>query len=205
MQGGMTTDERAIPSPGANMTTRSDITGLLQEWQGGDRDALDRLAPLVYQELRRIARRYMSAESPGHTLQPTALVNEALERLVRGDIDYKGRKHFFVIAARMMRRILVDHARARQRDKRGGGDANLTLDESLLAGEDGADSLAILDLDRALSELAESDARMAQAVEIVCFGGLSPEVAAESIGVSRTTIFEDLRFARAWLRTRMQA
>lgn len=186
------------------MTRRSDITGLLKEWRQGDRGALDSLAPLVYQELQLIARRYMYAESPGHTLQPTALVNEAFVRLVDGEIDYQSRKHFFVIAARMMRRVLVDHARRKQSDKRGSGTPNLTLEESLLSGDAGDETLAILDLDKALTQLADSDARMAEAVELVCFGGLSVEAAAESFGVSRSTMFEDLRFAKAWLKTRMR-
>lgn len=185
-------------------TDATDITGMLHDWQHGDSTALERLAPVVYDELERIARSYMHAESAAHTLQPTALVNEAFVRLVQGEVDYKSRKHFFVIAARMMRRVLVDHARAKKRDKRGGGLPALTLDDSLLSGGDDGDTLAILDLDRAITRLSQTDARMAEAVELVCFGGLSTEDAADLLGVSRTTMFEDLRFAKAWLRTQLE-
>lgn len=185
-------------------TEVTDITRMLHDWQNGDSEALDRLAPIVYDELDRIARRYMCAESPSHTLQPTALVNEAFVRLVQGKVDYKSRKHFFVIAARMMRRVLVDHARHKVSDKRGGGMPALTLDESLVQdGDDGAAS-AILDLDQAITRLSQSDARMAEAIELVYFGGLSAEEAANLLGVSRTTMFDDLRFAKAWLRTQLE-
>lgn len=185
------------------MVQGDDITGLLRDWQQGDRGALDQLTPLVYQQLRKIAQRYMIAESGNVTLQPTALVNEAFERLVKGNVDYQSRKHFYVIAARMMRRILVDHARSRSRNKRGGGIANVTLDDSQVGGSDDQELIAILDFDTALTRLAGEDARMSDAVELVCFGGLSTEAAAETLGVSRTTMFEDLRFARAWLRREM--
>lgn len=188
-------------TPGTKIT---DITRMLHDWQNGDSAALDRLAPIVYDELERIARSYMYAESPSHTLQPTALVNEAFVRLVQGQVDYKSRKHFFVIAARMMRRVLVDHARHKMRGKRGGGMPALTLDESLVQDGNDGDTLAILDLDQAITRLSQSDARMAEAIELVCFGGLSTEAAADLQGVSRTTMFEDLRFAKAWLRTQLE-
>lgn len=177
----------------------SDITGLLADWQRGDERALERLSPLVYQELKRLAQRYMSRESAAHTLQPTALVNEAFLRLVDGDIDFRSRKHFYVIAARMMRRILVDHARARQREKRGDGVPNVTLLEDKHSSDSDVDGLPILQLNESLTRLGEEDPRMAEAVELVYFGGLSIEQTAALLEVSRSTLYDDLRFAKAWL------
>lgn len=177
----------------------SDITGLLADWRGGDDGALERLSPLIYHELKRLAQRYMSRESAAHTLQPTALVNEAFLRLVDGDIDFQSRKHFYVIAARMMRRILVDHARARQREKRGAGVPNVTLLEEEHSNEADVDGLPILQLNESLTRLAEEDPRMAEAVELVYFGGLSVEETAGLLEISRSTLYDDLRFAKAWL------
>lgn len=184
------------------MTDTRDVTGLLRDWRDGDEEALERLSPYVYQELRRLARKYMAGEGPRHTLQATALVNEAFIRLIDGDIDYESRKHFFVIAARMMRRVLVDHARAKGRKKRGEGALAITLVEDVHLGDDDPD-LSILVLDEALTRLAVSDPRMASAVELVYFGGLSFDDAADILGVSRSTAYEDVRFARAWLKNEM--
>ncbi len=183
------------------MNESGDVTGLLHAWRNGDEAALDRLAPYVYQELRRLARKYMSAEPAQHTLQATALVNEAYIRLAGGDIDYQNRKHFYVVAARMMRRVLVDHARAKGRKKRGDGVSSVTLNEDVAA-DAGAD-VPILALDQALDELAGSDPRMADAVELIFFGGLTVDDAAEVLNVSTTTVYEDLRFARAWIKKSM--
>jgi RNA polymerase sigma factor (TIGR02999 family) len=176
---------------------------LLRSWQDGDEQAFEKLSPFVYQELRRLARNYMASESPAHTLQPTALVNEAFIRLVDGDIDYQSRKHFFVVAARMMRRVLVDHARARARVKRGDGAAAITYVESVHLGDEADGSMSILSLDEALSSLAESDTRMASAVELIFFGGLSIDDAAGILDVSPSTVYEDVRFAKAWIKNAM--
>ena len=185
------------------MSEPANVTGLLRAWREGDTDALERASSFVYAELHRIAKGYMSAERGGHTLQATALVNEAFMQLVDGQVDYESRKHFFVVAARMMRRILIDHARSKQRAKRGGGITNVTLDEGIHHGEAAPPGVAILELDEALSKLAKHDERMAQAVELIYFGGLSFEDAAEVIGVGRTQLFEDVRFAKAWLKQAM--
>ena len=181
------------------MSESHDLTELLNAWQEGDESALEELMPFVYDELHRLAGSYMSAEKSGHTLQATALVNEAFIRLSGSSVDYADRKHFYVIAARMMRRVLVDHARSRSRKKRGDGVANLTIsDEGRLADEQS--ELPILALDEALTTLAESDPRAAEGVELVYFGGLSIEEAAEALGVSKSTAYDDVRFARAWIR-----
>lgn len=185
------------------MNKPNDVTGLLRDWRDGDETAFERLSPFVYQELRRLARNYMAGESPGHTLQPTALVNEAFIRLVDGDIDYQSRKHFFVVAARMMRRVLVDHARARARVKRGDGASAVTYIEAVHPGDEGDSELSILSLDEALSSLADSDARMAGAIELIFFGGLSIDDAADVLGVSSSTVYEDVRFAKAWIKNAM--
>jgi RNA polymerase sigma factor (TIGR02999 family) len=184
----------------AIMNVPGEFNDLLLASSDGDEQALGRLSPFVYQELRRLAQRYMAGENARHTLQATALVNEALIRLVDGDIDIKSRKHFFVIAARMMRRVLVDHARAKNREKRGGGACAMTFaDDSPFTDDDSAD-LPILMLDEALSQLAEKDQRMAHSVELIYFGGLSVDDAAEVLGVSSSTVYEEVRFARAWLK-----
>jgi RNA polymerase sigma factor (TIGR02999 family) len=183
------------------MTDNGDITGLLADWQQGDAQALERLSPLVYQELRRVAQRYMASESSGHTLQPTALVNEAFLRLVDGDVDYQSRKHFYVIAARMMRRVLVDHARGKNRQKRGDGIAPVTLLEDQHSEGGNADPLPILKLNEALTKLTETDPKLAEAVELVYFGGLPIDEAAVLLSVSRSKLYDDLRFAKAWLVT----
>jgi RNA polymerase sigma factor (TIGR02999 family) len=185
------------------MNESLDVTGLLVAWRDGDEAALERLSPLLYTELRRLAGAYMAREAPGHTLQATALVNEAFVRLVDADVDYRDRRHFFALAARMMRRILVDHARTRERDKRGGGVVALSFDEEQHVPAGTSDGTSILELDEALSRLGEIDARMVEAVELIFFGGLTYEEAAEVLGISRSTLFEDVRFARAWLKRAM--
>lgn len=175
-----------------------DITRLLGAWQAGDEGALDELTPYVYAELQRLAASHMRREQRGHTLQATALVHEAFLKLAGADVDFASRGHFYGVASRIMRRLLVEHARAANRQKRGGGLQRVTLDESAVAGADGivAD---VIELDEALNKLAVFDARMASAIELVYFGGLKHEEAADVLGVSRTTLFEDLKLARAWL------
>jgi len=174
-----------------------EVSGLLRAWGDGDRRALDQLTPIVYDELRRLASHYMRGERPGHSLQATALVNEAYMRLV----DYKGmqwqnRAHFFAVSAQLMRRILVEHAR-RHNLKRGGGVQHVVLeDTAVIGGERDEDLVA---LDDALHALASIDSRKAQVVELRFFGGLSVEETAEVLRVSAVTVMRDWSTARAWL------
>jgi len=179
------------------------VTALLLQWGKGDEAALDRLIPFVHQELHRIARRCMGGEAPGHTLQATALVNEAYLRLVDGKaVTWTDRAHFFAVSARIMRRILVDHARARRALKRGGRDARVTLDEGLvIAKELPHDFVA---LDDALKALAAFDERKSRVIELRFFGGLSVEEAASVLGVSPDTVSRDWRLAKAWLQGEMR-
>jgi RNA polymerase sigma factor (TIGR02999 family) len=180
-----------------------DVTRLLKAWSGGDSKALDELFPIVYTEVRKLARSYLRRERPDHTLQPTALVNEAYMRLVdQRHVDWQNRAHFFGIAAQVMRRVLVDHARMRQADKRGSGERPVVLDEALaLVAERTPDVVA---LDDALRALAELDPRQAQIVELRFFGGLSIEEAAEVIGLSPATVKREWSAARAWLRRELE-
>ena len=179
------------------------MTQLLSAWSRGDEDALNRLVPLVYDELRKLARAYLSRERPDHTLQPTALVNEAYLRLVDQTVPVlKNRSHFFGIAARLMRRILVEHARSRGAAKRGAGGAKISLDEiATLAGRDDS---AIIEMDEALNQLEASDPRKARMIELRYFGGMTVEEIAETEGVSVATVGRGLRFAEAWLRRAMR-
>ena len=175
-----------------------DVTRLLQAWSDGDPAALDQLFAVVYRDLHRQAERYMRAQSPGHTLQATALVHEAYIRLAGGEpVDWKSRAHFFGVAAKAMRSILVDHARARRASKRGGGAEPVTL---ATADETPGQSVEVLELDEALRGLAELDPRKATLVELRWFGGLSIEEAAEVMEVSSATAKREWRTARAWLR-----
>ena len=176
-----------------------DVTRLLAAWQAGDESALERLMPLVYRELQDIASRYLRREDVGHTLQTTALVHEAYLRLVGADQPWEGRRHFFAVAATTMRRILVDHARARRRIKRGGGSRPVELEQ--IASPDDTDPVDILALDEALTALSREDSRKAQAIELHYFGGLNYAETAEALGVAEATVHRDLRFARAWLRS----
>lgn len=178
-------------------TSPGDVSQLLRAWTEGDERALDILTPLVYEELRRVARNYMRQERPGHSLQATALVNEVYMRLV----DYKhmqwqSRAHFFAVSAQLMRRILVEHAR-RHNLKRGGGIRHVPLEQAVIGGS--AQPEDMLALDTALNELASFDARMAQVVELRFFGGLKVEECAEVLKVSAITVIRDWSTARAWL------
>jgi RNA polymerase sigma factor (TIGR02999 family) len=173
------------------------VSGLLRAWSDGDRDALDRLTPIVYGELHRLAERYMKRERPGHSLQATALVNEAYMRLV----DYKGmhwqnRAHFFAVSAQLMRRILVEHAR-RHNLKRGGNVPHVALEDAAVIGGDRDADLVLLD--EAMNTLAQFDARKAQVVEMRFFGGLSVDETAEVLKVSPVTVMRDWSTAKAWL------
>jgi RNA polymerase sigma factor (TIGR02999 family) len=175
------------------------ITHLLKEWSEGDRQALDELTPLVYEELRQQAARYLRKERPNHSLQATALINEAFLRLIDvKDVQWQNRAHFFAIAANLMRRILVDHARRRDDEKRGGSQVCLTLDEGLAwANEPDVDLLAI---DEALDRLAVIDEQQARIVELRFFSGLTVEETATALGVSPKTVKRDWSVARAWLK-----
>lgn len=179
-----------------------EVNQLLVAWSGGDQVARDELMTVVYQELHRLAHHYMKRESPGHTLQTSALVNEAFLRLVdQRDVQWRNRAHFFAIAAQMMRRILVDYARNRRYAKRGGGTPDMSLDEALIMSDErGAEVVA---LDETLERLAEVDPRKSQIVELRFFGGLSIEETAEVLAVSPGTVMRDWTLAKAWLRREM--
>jgi len=174
------------------------ITQLLAEWSGGNQAALDELYPLVYEELHRLARRYMSRERRGHTLQTTALINEAYVRLVdQRNVRWANRSHFFAISAQIMRRILIDHARRHAYAKRGGGAQQVSLEEvAMVAREAGSD---LIKLDEALKILAKMDPRRCHVVELRYFGGLSNEEIAGVLKVSENTVTRDWNLARAWL------
>jgi RNA polymerase sigma factor (TIGR02999 family) len=183
------------------LSTVHQVTSLLQAWGHGDEDALARLTPLVHGELRKIAQKYMAQERPDHTLQPTALINEAYVRLVHmRQPSWQNRAHFFALSAQIMRRILVDFARARLDQKRGGGAQAVPLDNALLMSIPGRDLVA---LDDALSALATIDARKSRVVEMRFFGGLSVEETAEVLQVSESTVTREWRLARAWLYRRL--
>jgi RNA polymerase sigma-70 factor (ECF subfamily) len=174
-----------------------EVSGLLRAWGDGDRDALDRLTPVVYNELRRLARRYMRGERRGHSLQTTALVNEAYMRLVEyKSMQWQNRAHFFAVSAQLMRRILVEHAR-RHNLKRGGGVQHVSLEETAIVDDDRPADLVALD--DAMNALARIDPRKVQVVEMRFFGGLSVEETAEVLKVSPVTVMRDWSTAKAWL------
>ena len=175
-----------------------EVTQLLNEWSNGDQAALDKLMPLVYGELRLMARRYMARQNPSHTLQTTALINEAYLKLVgQAEKHWQNRAHFFGVAAQAMRCILVDYARSRQYEKRGGGAQQVSLDEALTVSHERAAELVALD--DALQELAKVDPRKCRVVELRFFGGLSVEETAEALKVSEVTVMRDWSLAKAWL------
>jgi RNA polymerase sigma-70 factor, ECF subfamily len=179
-----------------------EITQLLLAWSEGDREALDRLTPLVYAELRRLAKSYMRKERAGHTLQTTALIHEAYLRLIdAGQVEWRNRAHFFGVAARAMRQILVAMARERGCQKRGGGARQVSLDEAMMV-DKGLDE-DLVSLDAALGALAQFDARKAQVVEMRFFGGLTEEEIASALDVSTETVRRDWRLARSWLRRKL--
>ncbi|HEY7910493.1 MAG TPA: sigma-70 family RNA polymerase sigma factor [Blastocatellia bacterium] len=179
-------------------TSPKEITQLLLSWSEGDEAALESLAPLVHAELYRLARLYMSREKPGHTLQATALVNEAYLRLIDWkNVRWQNRAHFFGVSAQLMRRILVDYARGRKYQKRGGGAVKVSLEEAaIISSEQPADFVA---LDDALNELAEMDPRKSRIVELRFFGGLSVEETAEVLKISPRTVLREWSLAQAWL------
>jgi RNA polymerase sigma factor (TIGR02999 family) len=186
--------------PGNSMATLSanEVTRLLQDWRRGDREALDKLTPLVYGELRRLARNYLRGERKDHTLEGTALVHEAYMRLVGyTNLEWQNRAHFFGVAARVMRQILIDHARKHRTDKRGGGRVALPLEEAAVFSEERAASLVALD--DALEALAAIDPQKARIIELRYFGGLGIEEIAEVMGISVSSVRRHMRMAEAWL------
>lgn len=182
------------------------VTEMLLDWRSGNKEALGELMPLVYDELRRLAAHYMRRERAQHTLQPTALVNEAYLRLIGMKISWQDRAHFFAVAARLMRRLLVDHARANKSDKRGQDDPKVSLDNTTAASLDVATAVCVkprmdlLALDEALTRLAAFDQRKSEIVELCFFGGLNNDEVAEALNISRATLQRDLRLAKAWLK-----
>jgi RNA polymerase sigma-70 factor (ECF subfamily) len=190
-----------VPTP---MPSAHEITQLLQAWSGGDPQALERLTPLVYNELHRTAQRYMARERSDHTLQATALIDEVYVRLVDcGRVSWQDRNHFFAVCARLMRRILTDFARSRSYLKRGGDARRITFDENLHIGGEPAEELLVLD--DALRGLAKVDKRKSDVVELRFFGGLSVKEAAAVLGVSDETVKRDWRLAKLWLLREMSA
>ena len=179
-------------------TSSHQVTQLLQQWHQGEADALEKLLPIIYHELQKLAGSYLRNERPGHTLQPTALINEAYLRLVGQNFpEWQNRKHFFGVAAQLMRQILVEHARAHSTAKRGAGEPNLPLDEALTYTQEKASELVALD--DALQALAQLDVRKARLIELRYFGGLSLEETAEVMDISIATIGREMRLAQAWL------
>ena len=192
-------DPGEIASPGAQ-----EVTQLLEQWSRGDTGALQKLTPLVYDELRRLARQYMKGQPPQHTLQTTALVNEAYLRLARQKTpSFSSRSHFLAVAAKAMRQILVNHAKALQTEKRGAGGGKVQLDEAAVVSPE--QTSAILDVNEALERLAILDSRKAQVVELKYFGGLKQEEIADVLKISSVTVQRDWVFAKAWLYNELQA
>ncbi len=180
------------------MGSISEITQLLVNWSNGEEDALENLMPVVYEELHQLAENYMRRENKDHTLQATALVNEAYMRLIdQKRVDWKNRSHFFGIAGQIMRRILVDYARRKLAEKRGGNTKTVSLDDAIVLGK--GQSSEILALDEALKKLSEIDPRRGKVVELRYFGGLTVDETAEVMGTSRNTVVRDWNFAKAWL------
>jgi RNA polymerase sigma factor (TIGR02999 family) len=173
------------------------VTQLLQQWGSGNKAALDELMPIVYEQLRKLASKCLRAERPDHTLRATALVNEAYLRLVDADVAWEDRVHFFAVSARLLRRILIDHAKALKRDKRVGGAEKVELDEAVLVGPQATGG--ILELDEALQRLSAHDQRKGALVELLFFGGLTYDEAAAALEISPATVHRELTMAKAWL------
>jgi RNA polymerase sigma factor (TIGR02999 family) len=191
-------EDRLYDSPNSKEQSRGEVTDLLVKWSEGDNDALEKLLPIVYAELRRIADGYLRRERSGHTLQPTALVHEAYMRLIKAQgLEWKNHEQFFGIAANLMRQILVDHARASSAAKRGGSAPNFQLEEALTISADSDDNLLLLD--EALNKLATIDPQAARIVELRYFAGLTIEETAEVLKISPMTIKREWATARAWL------
>ena len=173
------------------------VTRLLRAWRGGDSQALEELMPLVYDELRRIAGRILKHERPGHTLRATAVVNEAYMRLLKADVDWSDRVHFYAVAALVLRRVLVEYARGHNRQKRGAGMEMVPIDEAVMVGPQA--SSIVVDLDEALKRLAVVDQRKSDIVQCLFFGGMTYEETAEALAISPATVHRELKLAKAWL------
>jgi RNA polymerase sigma factor (TIGR02999 family) len=176
---------------------RQEVTQLLRQWTSGDKEALDQLMPFVYDQLHKLAFNCLRSERPDHTLRATALVNEAYVRLVESNVDWQDRVHFFAVSARLLRRILVDHAKSRNRHKRGGEFQKVSLDEAMVVGPESDKS--ILELDEALQRLAAQDQRKSDLIELLFFGGLTYDEAASALKISPATVHRELTLAKAWL------
>jgi RNA polymerase sigma factor (TIGR02999 family) len=193
-----------LPAEASAQADTHEVTQLLVDWSHGERAAFEKLIPLVYVELRHLAHRYMEGQRPNHTLQTTALVNEAYLRLAdQSQPNFTNRSHFFAVAAKAMRQILVDYAKAQQRQKRGGGATKVELDEAALISPE--QTKAILDVNEALDRLAMLDSRKAHIVELRYFGGLNQDEIAEVLKISTVTVRRDWVFARAWLYTELHS
>ena len=173
------------------------VTSYLRALSAGNKEALDQLMPLVYDQLHRLAAKYLRAERPNHTLRATALVNEAYLRLVDANVDWQDRVHFFAISARILRRILVDHAKANRSQKRGGGEEKLQFDEAVMVGPQS--EAGVIELDLALQRLAEHDRRKSEIIELLCFGGLTYDETAAALNISPATVHRELKMAKAFL------
>ena len=197
-----TTQDQSVPLRALNMPSppQSDVTQLLVDWQRGDKMALDQLMPLVYRELRKVAASYLRSERPNHTLQPTALIHESYLRMVDQEMpQWQSRAHFFGVASKLMRQILVDHARVHKATKRGGEQITISIDDARI-GSLCTTSDRILNLDAAITKLAAFDERKSKVVEMRVFGGMKLADIALALKVSEPTIKRDMRMARAWLR-----
>lgn len=183
------------------MEEQRHVTQLLKDWQHGNELALNELMVIVHDSLHQQANSYMRRENPGHTLQATALVNETFLKLVDSDVTWQNRAHFLAIAARSMRQILVDHARAKKRDKRGGDQFIVTLHDTQIGGNEADPDL--LDIEAALKKLAQLDERKANIVELSFYGGMTYDEIAEALGISVPTVVRELRFCKAWLKRRL--
>jgi len=181
------------------MAAPANLTQLLTEWRSGEPQALERLTPLVYEELRRLARNHMRSERGSHTLQATAVVHEAFMRLIQANVSLQDRTHFFALASRLMRRVLVDHAKSRSRIKRNAGVRDFSSEADALLTQ----NVDLVALDEALESLAQLEPRLAQVIELHYFGGLTYDQIAEAVATSAATVHRDIRLARAWLLTEM--
>lgn len=193
----MASEQNAVPVP----AEQREFTVLLRQWSGGSKEALDRLMPLLYDNLHRLASSRLRAERPDHTLRATALVHEAYLQLVDSKIDWQNRLHFYAVAAKVLRHVLVDYARANARQKRGGRAEKLSLDEAVLVSP--GLSPRLLELEDALNALAGKDPRKAEVVQLIFFGGLTYEETAQFLGVSDVTVHRDLKLAKAFLHNQL--
>jgi RNA polymerase sigma factor (TIGR02999 family) len=173
------------------------MTQLLRQWSSGDKSALDKLTPVVYDQLHRLASRCLRSERSNHSLCATALIHEAYLRLIDADVAWQDRIHFFAVSARLMRRILVDHAKKNGRQKRGGGAEVIPFDEAIVVGPDS--TAGLLELDTALERLAAQDHRKSEIVELLCFGGLTYDETAAALKISPATVHREIKLAKAWL------